>query len=97
LVLRPGLDGIVYGALIVGLDAVVVLRERRGEVLPPDHAAQLPEVLVGVGRDEDVPHLGLLRVLGVRTGRLAALDDPVRAELRVPVAPPLPADPVPPI
>src|SRR5674476_1298675 len=64
LVLRPGLDGIVDGALILGLDAVVVLRERRREVLRPDHAAQLLEVLVRVGRDEDVPHLGLLRVLG---------------------------------
>src|SRR2546422_3852887 len=89
LVLSPLLEGRVNLILTLGLDPLIPRRVLLLQILPPDESHQLGEVGIGIRADQDESLFQLLRVFGVRIGRLAALDDPVDTQEGVPVAPPL--------
>src|SRR5713101_1727366 len=79
----------------VGLVAGVVLGILLRQLAVAGDLAERSEVLVVVRADQDIALLILLGVFGLRIGGLAALDDPMHAQLGVPVAPALAGDAVP--
>ncbi len=96
LVRGPLLQGRVDLDLRPGVDPVLVRLVFPVEILESGDVAELLEVRVVEGGDHHVPGVVLvLRVLRIGEVGLAAQDDPVDAELGVPVAPPLADDPEP--
>ena len=93
LILGPLLEGRVDLDLALSLDPVLVGLVLVIQLLLSGDVAQLLEVRVVEGGHHHVPGFELLlRVLGIRIIRFASQDDPVGAELRVPVPPSLADD-----
>src|SRR5690606_18206719 len=92
LVLGPLLDLGIDLDLAFGLDPVGMGRVLVAQIGTVHHSAELLPILIGVGGDEDVAFLVLLRVLRIGVGGQTALDDAVDAQLGIPVAPALADD-----
>src|SRR5208282_4431249 len=94
LVRCPLLQSWINFHLAVGLNANIRLGVLGSQGGITNRFTQAGEVLVLVRADQDVTFFLFLRIFGIRVGGLAALDDAVHAQLRIPVAPALTGDAV---